>query len=96
MKTNQQYRFSRGNSGYVTFDEKGYVVEAKGFSGLIWTSSLNADKEIVGMHVDELAELLRKQEAIQNLYIEFELRVHIPLLKEMLKNRRKSSEKNNT
>lgn len=60
MANNTQYRFSRGKDGYVVFDSKGYIIEAKGFGSLMWSTSLNIDNDLVGKHVDELAEMLKK------------------------------------
>ena len=79
-----KYRFSRGDKGYVTFDSKGYVVDAKGFGSLMWSSNSNVDKELVGKHVDELAEMLEKNATSRNVYLEFEVNVHVELLKKML------------
>ena len=88
MAKNTRYRFTRGDEGYITFDSNGYIVEAKGFSFLMWSSSPNIDKELVGKHVDDLAKLLEKN-SCRNVYLEFEARVHVELLKEMLKNANK-------
>lgn len=84
MPNSPKYRFSRGDKGYVTFDSKGYVVDAKGFGSLMWSSNPNVDKELVGKHVDELAEMLEKNATSRNVYLEFEVNVHVELLKKML------------
>lgn len=84
MANNERYRFSRGEDGYVIFDSKGYVLEAKGFGSLMWSTSPNIDKELVGKHVDELAEMLKKNGAYADAYINFEAIVHVGLLKKML------------
>lgn len=84
MPNPPKYRFSRGEKGYVTFDSKGYIVDAKGFGSLIWSCNPNVDKELVGKHVDELAEMLEKNATSRNVYLEFEAEVHVGLLKKML------------
>ena len=86
MANNTQYRFLRGNDGYITFDSKGYIVEAKGFGCLMWSSNTNIDKELVGKHVDELAKMLEKNGISRDVYLEFEAHVHVGLLKKMLQN----------
>ncbi|MBE5821333.1 MAG: hypothetical protein E7311_01945 [Clostridiales bacterium] len=86
MANNPKYRFSRGEDGYIIFDSKGYIVEAKGFSSLMWSSNLKIDEELVGKHVDELAEMLKKNGKSRDEYFRFEAYVHVELLKEMLKN----------
>lgn len=85
MENNKQYRFKRGKDGYVIFDSDGYIVEAKGFGSLIWSSYENIDKHLVGKHVDELAQMLKKYGGNET-YLNFEVQVHLELLKEMLKN----------
>ena len=88
MANNQQYRFSNSQGGFVSFDSEGYIIEAKGFGSLMWSSSsINIDQELVGKSVDELAEMLEKNGANSEVYTAFELKVHLPLLKEMLKNK---------
>ena len=84
MANNSQYRYSRGKDGYVIFDPKGYIVEAKGFGSLMWSSSVDIDKDLVGKHVDELAEMLKKNQAYSNVYLNFETQVHLNLFKQML------------
>lgn len=86
MANNQTYRFSRGKDGYVIFDSKGYIVEAKGFGSLMWSFSINLDKDLIGKHVDELAEMLKEYGASREVYSNFETQVHVELLKLMLKN----------
>ena len=85
MANNTQYRFTRGEDGYITFDSKGYIVEAKGVGSMMWSSS-TIDKDLVGKHVDELAEMLKKNGINRNVYLEFEAHVHVGLLKAMLQN----------
>ena len=86
MANNTQYRYSRGKDGYVVFDSEGYIVEAKGFGSLMWSSSLNIDKDLVGKHVDKLSEMLKKNGASLDVYPNFEMQVHVDLLKQMLQN----------
>lgn len=86
MVNNKQYYFSRGKDGYVIFDSNGYITDAKGFSFIIRTDSQNIDKDLIGKHVDELATMLKNKGANRDVYINFEIQVHIELLKEMLQN----------
>ena len=86
MANNAKYRFSRGGHEYIAFDSKGYIVEAKGFGCLMWSPYCNIDKELVGKHVDELVDMLKENGSNCNVYLDFEVHVHIPLLKSMLKN----------
>lgn len=86
MPNTPKYRFSRGEEGYVTFDSNGYVIDAKGFGRLMWSCNPNVDNELVGKHVDELAEMLEKNGTSRNVYLEFEAEVHVGLLKKMLQN----------
>ena len=86
MVNNNQYQFSRGKDGYVIFDSKGYIIEAEGFGYLMWTYSQNIDKDLVGKHVDELAEMLKKHGISPDVYLNFEAQVQVELLKEMLQN----------
>lgn len=86
MASKAHYRFSRSKYEYIAFDSKGYIVEAKGFDHLIWILSHDTDKELIGKHVDELADLLKKNGINCNVYLDFEAHVHVPLLKSMLKN----------
>jgi len=81
-----EYRFSRGDDGYITFDSNGYIREAKGFASLMWTSNANIDKELVGKHVEELAEMLKRNGTSRDVYLEFEAKVHLGLLKKIVQN----------
>lgn len=90
MANNLKYRFLRGEDGKdgcVAFDEKGYIIEARGFSSLIWWPNTNIDKELIGKHVDELAEILREYGGHTESYYDFEVHVHLELLKQMLQNK---------
>lgn len=86
MANATEYRFTRGNDGYIIFDSNGYILKAKGFSFLLWCDVPDIDKELVGKHADELAEMLKKKGINKNIYLEFETYVHLELLKQMLKN----------
>lgn len=82
MAASETYRFSGGEKLYIVFDQNGYVVEAKGFGKLMW-SSLSVNKDLVGKHVDEVAQML-KEKGVGTAYSDFEINVHLPLLKTML------------
>lgn len=83
---NHHYRFTREDGdGYVIFDSNGYIIDAKGFGSLMW-SSMNIDKELIGKHVNELAMMLQKHGANREIYTNFEIQVHIELLKELMEN----------
>lgn len=82
---NKRYRFSNSNGGYVIFDSNSYILEAKGFSSLMWTTSLNIDSDLVGKHIEELAEMLKNYGSRRDVYTVFEINVHLELLKEILK-----------
>ena len=72
--------------GHITFDSNGYIVEANGFSSLVW--SLNdIDNYLSGKHVDDLAELIKNQGVSEMAYLKFEAEVHVPLLKDLLKDK---------
>ena len=90
MANNLKHRFLRGangEDGCVAFDEKGYIIEAKGFGSLIWWPNTNIDEDLIGRHVDELAEMLKKYGANKENYYLFEVHVHLELLKQMLHNK---------
>lgn len=90
MANNLKNRFLRGENGEygcVTFDERGYITEAKGFGSLIWWPNTNIDKDLIGKHVDELAEILKEYKGCNDDYYKFELQVHLKLLKQMLHNK---------
>ncbi|MBQ6860915.1 MAG: hypothetical protein IJO08_04650 [Clostridia bacterium] len=85
MANNRLHRFSQGNGRFITFDSEGFVVEAKGFSGLLWASSPNVDSELIGKHIDEVAKILEENGVIPYVYLWFETYVHLELLKEILR-----------
>lgn len=87
MANNKNYQFSGTKGLYVNFDKNGYVTEAKGFGTLMWTN-LNLDKDLIGRHVDEIAQML-KENGVGNTYSDFEINVNIPLLKVMLEEKEK-------
>lgn len=80
-----KYRFSQDNGRYISFDTEGYIVEAKGFESLMWGSALNFEEELKGKHVDELAKMLKNNGITPWVYYNFEINVHLELLKSMLK-----------
>lgn len=88
-----KYKFSLGKSIYIIFDSNGYVLEAKGFGMLIWSnlSSLELEKDLIGKNIDEIAQLLKENGARQKYYNDFEINVHIPLLKIMLEEKEKNN-----
>ena len=81
MANNIKYRFTNGENISIAFDSKGYIIEAKGFSFLLWSSNPNIDKSLIGKHVDELSDMLKKKGAYSDVYPNFETQVHIELLK---------------
>ena len=44
----------------------------------------NIDKELIGKHVNEVANILKDYAANKEIYYNFEKEVHLELLKEML------------
>lgn len=91
MTNEQTYTYTRevskdsaGNitKASITFDSKGYILSADGFSFIMWGSG-DVNQALVGRHIDELAEMLKKS-APFNHYTEFEIGVHLPFLKELL------------
>ena len=93
MANSKRYRFSGGNGISIVFDSKGYIVEAKGFGLIIW-STTNIDKELIGKHIDELAEMLKKNGTSKEAYLNFEAKVHVWLLKKMLKDAQNAQKEN--
>lgn len=53
----------------------------------MWSHSTNIDKDLIGKHVDELSKMLEKYAANREVYYNFEIQVHLELLKQMLKKR---------
>lgn len=86
MKT---YRYIR-NDGCINLDSNGYILESKGFGQLLWSLTTN-DNDLIGKHIDELAEMLKKHGANENVYLRFETEVHLPFLKDILKDKSKSN-----
>ncbi len=86
-KTNKcKYRFSNGKGTDVIFDSKGRILNAKGFGLLMWSRSENIDRELIGKSVDELAKMLKEHGGSKEIYYNFEIQVHLELLKSMLEN----------
>ena len=52
---NKNLTFSCGNTK-VTFDENGYIVNAKDFSFVMW-STQNQDENLIGKHITQLAAI---------------------------------------
>ena len=57
QKQNKFQTFSCGRAK-VTFDENGYIVNAKDFSAVMWCTP-NQDEELIGKHIIELAKILK-------------------------------------
>lgn len=88
-----KYKFSLGEKIYIVFDLNGYVLEAKGFGMLMWSNlnSLELEKDLIGKHIDEIAQMLKENGARQKYYNDFEINVHIPLLKIMLEEKKNNN-----
>lgn len=72
-KTKKTISFSNGENVHVTFDSGGYIIKAEGFSSLLWsTDPDNLDKSLIGTHVYELSEMLKKYGAYVDAYKVFE------------------------
>ena len=54
----------------VTFDTNGYIINAKGFTSVMW-STQNIDEKLIGKHIIELAKLLKIYAANQEIYFSF-------------------------
>ena len=68
-KQNDFQTFSCGDTK-VTFDNNGYIVKAKGFISVMWSTE-NQVEELIGKHITELAKILKKYAANQENYISF-------------------------
>lgn len=90
MLDNKQYRFSNGDDKYIIFDSTGYIIEAKGFNSIMWAPE-TIDRELIGKHIDELSDMLKSNSAHRESYYNFEIEVHIPLLKLMLEDLKETS-----
>ena len=69
QKQNKFQKFSCGRAE-VTFDENGYIVNAKDFSFVMWCTP-NQDKELIGKHIIELAKIFKKSALYYNNYVSF-------------------------
>ena len=87
MENKKEYKYSCGKDVNVAFDENGYITKAQGFQRIMWASN-TIDKDLIGKHIDELADMLKK-EGSNETYLEFEANVHISVLKKMLQNTNK-------
>lgn len=76
--------FSCGNAK-VTFDENGYIVNAKDFSTVMWCTP-NQDEELIGKHITELAKMLKNYAANRETYISFLENVVLKFYEIKLKN----------
>ena len=68
-KQNKFQTFSCGRAK-VTFDENGYIVNAKDFSAVMWCTP-NQDEELIGKHIIELAKILKKSASYHENYVSF-------------------------
>ena len=81
----KKYSFSCGKNIRITFNSDGNVVKVCGFSFILWAPiGLDPDKSLIGKHVDEIADILKKYSTNHKIYENFELSVHIPMLKMLL------------
>ena len=83
-KKGKKLKYSLNEDVYISFDLNGYIIEAKGFGFLMWSSNIDIDKELIGKHIDELSKMLDKNCISREVYLRFETDVHVALLKEML------------
>lgn len=90
MANDVNYEFTAGKNICIAFDSNGYVTKAKGFENFI-CSSLEFNKDLVGKHIDEVAEILKEKALREKYYNDFEINVHIPLLKIMLEEKEKNN-----
>ena len=73
---NYKYRLLNGGNKqtFVTFNEQGYIINAKGFGSIIWWyRKKNIDEDLIGKHVDELAEIFKKYGVRPEYYYNFEV-----------------------
>jgi len=83
-KKGKKLKYSLNEDVYISFDLNGYIIEAKGFGFLMWSSNIDIDKELIGKNIDELSKMLDKNCINREVYLRFETDVHVDLLKEML------------
>ena len=69
-KKQNDFQTSSCGDTKVTFDNNGYIVKAKGFISVMWSTE-NQDEELIGKHITELAKILKKYAANQENYISF-------------------------
>jgi len=69
QKLNKFQTFSCGRAK-VTFDENGYILNAKDFSAVMWCTP-NQDEELIGKHIIELAKILKKSASYYENYVSF-------------------------
>ena len=84
----KKYSFCCGENIRIAFNSDGNVVKACGFSFILWApiglEVEDVDKSLIGKHVDEVADILKKYTTNHKIYENFELSVHIPMLKMLL------------
>lgn len=86
MVSSKKYRFSNSIGMYIVFDSNGYVIETKGWGHRVWCVNPDTfDSELIGKHVEEVAELIKEHAVRYEDYINFEIQVHLELLKAILK-----------
>ena len=72
LENQKQKKFQTFSCGRakVTFDENGYIVNAKEFSAVMWCTP-NQDEELIGKHIIELAKILKKSASYHENYVSF-------------------------
>ncbi len=53
--------FSNGKNVHIIFNSEGYIVNAKGFSLILWSNDPdNLDKSLIGKHAYDLLSMFKK------------------------------------
>lgn len=84
MANDKRYSYHKGDRVHVTFDPKGDVVEARGFEYILWCNPDTINEKLIGMNIEQLAELIREQQVCLDEYYQFEATVHLNFLKDKL------------
>lgn len=84
LNTSEYQTFSCGNTK-VMFDNNGYIIKAKGFMSIMWSTE-KQDEELIGKHISELAQLLKKYAVYKDNYISFLENVVIEFYKNIANN----------
>ncbi len=72
LKTKEEYGFSNGPV-HVVFDKNGFILDAKNFRRMIWWRvDEDIDKILIGKHISELSEILKKNCAYRETYMGFQ------------------------